>query len=445
MKSVLILGSGMVAGPIIEYLLEQNYLVTVAAINEKRGKALIGNHSNGRFVSWDAEDEKGLRELMKTHDLAVSLLPYKFHVMVAKVCLEFKKHMVTTSYVKPEMQALHNEAKEKGVLLLNEIGVDPGIDHMSAMRIIDKVHKKGGEIEEFYSITGALPAPEAIKNPLGYKFSWSPKGVILASKNDAKYLYKGKEVYVEPEKLFQDIFEYNFPDVGTMDIYPNRNSIDYIDIYGIPEVKTIFRGTFRFKYWCETLDLIKRLNLISTEEDDYSGYTYADFVRKVTGIQDKDLVKGIAEKMGLTAKSASLKSLEFLGLLDETDMKKGKTSPFEITSDLMIDKMWMDPKDRDMVAMQHVFLVKWKDGSKEVIKSRMLDFGDPDKHTSIARTVALPAAIAVDLILKGEINLSGVYRPVVEEVYEPVMQKLETMNLKMIEEFELPISENIHK
>ncbi len=445
MKSVLVLGSGMVAGPIIEYLLEQKHYVTVASIDKARGEALIGNDPNGKFVYWKAEDESALRELVKSHDLAVSLLPYKFHVMVAKICLDFKKHMVTTSYVKPEMQALNNEAKEKGILLLNEIGVDPGIDHMSAMRIIDKVHNNGGEIEEFYSITGALPAPEAINNPLGYKFSWSPKGVILASKNDATYLHKGKEVYVEPKKLFQDIFEYRFPDVGTMDVYPNRNSIDYIDIYGIPEVETIFRGTFRFKSWCETLDLIKRLNLISTDEEDYSGLTYADFVRKVTGIQDKDLVKGIAEKVGLTANSEALKSLEFLGLFEEEDMKKGKTSPFEITSDLMIKRMWMDPKDRDMVAMQHVFLVKWENGNKEVIKSRMLDFGDPDNHTSIARTVALPAAIAVELILQGKINLTGVYRPVVEEVYEPVMQKLEKMNLKMIEEFELPETENIKK
>ncbi|WP_462279686.1 saccharopine dehydrogenase C-terminal domain-containing protein [Salinivirga cyanobacteriivorans] len=445
MKSVLILGSGMVAGPIIEYLLSKNYGLTVASIDQKRALELLNNHPNGQFVYWDAEDEKGLHDLVPKHDLTVSLLPYKFHVMVAKVCLEYKKHMVTTSYVKPEMQNLYDEAVNKNVLLLNEIGVDPGIDHMSAMRIIDKVHKSGGEIEEFFSITGALPDPRDVDNPLGYKFSWSPKGVILASKNDATYLHKGKEVYVEPKALFQDIFEVDFPNVGTMDVYPNRNSIDYIDIYGIPEVKTIFRGTFRHQSWCATLDAIKRLNLIETDEHDFTGKTYAEFVKDMAGLKGADIKQAIAEKLDIPKDADAIKSIEWLGLLDDKDMNRQKDTAFEITSDLMIEKMWMNDKDRDMVAMQHVFLVKRNDGEKEVIKSRLLDFGDPQGYTSIARTVALPAAVAVDRILQDRIKLAGVYRPVVKEIYEPVMDELETMDIKMVEEFGLPLSENIQK
>ncbi len=445
MKSVLILGSGMVAGPIIEYLLEKNYRLTVASINEKRAIQLLNNHPNGKFVYWDAEDDKGLHGLVKEHDLTVSLLPYKFHVMVAQICLQHQKHMVTTSYVKPEMQDLHKEAVDNNVLLLNEIGVDPGIDHMSAMRIIDDVHKAEGEIEAFYSITGALPDPKDVANPLGYKFSWSPKGVILASKNDATYLYEGKEIYVEPQALFKDIFEYSFPDVGTMDVYPNRNSIDYIDIYGIPEVKTIFRGTFRHKSWCETLDAIKSLNLIETDKRDFTGKTYADFVKEMAGLNTDDLKKAIAQKLNISQDAAAIQSIEWLGLLENKPMKRSVDSAFEITSDLMIEKMWMEEGDRDMVAMQHVFLVKRKDGTKEVIKSRLLDYGDPKGHTSVARTVALPAAVAVDRILQREITLCGVYRPVVKEIYEPVMDALETMNIKMVEEFGLPLSENIQK
>lgn len=445
MKSVLILGSGMVAGPIIEYLLKKNYRLTIASIDQGRAERLINNHPNGQSLFWDAQDEEGLQKLVKDHDLTVSLLPYKFHLMVAKICLEHQKHMVTTSYVKPEMQKLYQEAKDRNVLLLNEIGVDPGIDHMSAMRIIDKVHREGNEIEEFYSITGALPDPKDIDNPLGYKFSWSPKGVILASKNDATYKHKGQEVYVEPKSLFQDIFEYYFPDVGAMDVYPNRNSIDYINIYGIPEVKTIFRGTFRHKSWCESLDAIKRLNLIETDERDLSGKTYAQFIKEVAGLQNGDLKKSIAEKLNISEDAAAIKSIEWLGLLDAKNMNRKQDSPFEVTSDLMIEKMWMNEGDRDMVAMQHVFLIKRKDGTREVIKSRLLDFGDPKGHTSVARTVALPAAVAVDLILQGRIQLSGVYRPVVKEIYDPVMDALEEMNIKMIEEFGLPPRENIEK
>lgn len=443
MKRVLILGSGMVAAPIIEFLLGKDYYVGVAGIDTDRSKKLLNNHPNGNAIFWDAEDVDGLKKLAQEFDLLVSLLPYKFHVMVAKVCLEFGKHMVTTSYVKPDMQELHQEAKEKGLLLLNEIGVDPGIDHMSAMKIIDDVHQEGGEIVEFYSITGALPDPEVVDNPLGYKFSWSPKGVILASKNDAQYLKDGKEVYVEPKKLFQDIFEYDFPEVGIFDVYPNRNSIDYIDIYGIPEVKTIFRGTFRMKNWCHALDVIKQLNLLCDEKSDFTDMSYVDFVKNVADLPEGDIKTSIANKLNIPLDSPAIESLEWMGLLDNIEMKRGEDSPFEITSDVMIDKMWMKEGDRDMVAMQHVFKVKWENGNEEVIKSRLLDYGDPNGHTSVARTVALPAAVAVDQILKGNIKLSGVYRPVEKIIYEPVMEALAEMDIKMIEEFGLPLNENI--
>jgi saccharopine dehydrogenase (NADP+, L-glutamate forming) len=445
MKNVLVLGSGMVAAPIIEYLLNKDYFVGVAGIDTERSKELINNHPNGEAIHWDADDVEGLRTLAKEYNLLVSLLPYKFHVMVAEVCLELGKHMVTTSYVKPEMQDLHDEAKEKGLLLLNEIGLDPGIDHMSAMKIIDDIHEKGGNIEEFYSITGALPDPAIVDNPFGYKFSWSPKGVILASKNDARYLKDGDEVYIEPAKLFQDVFEFEFPEVGIFDVYPNRNSIDYIDIYGIPEVQTIYRGTFRMKNWCRALDTIKHLGLLSDEVSDFSGYTYANFIRKVAGLPEGDIKKAIAEKLNISIDSIAIESLEWLGMLDDKDMERGNDSPFEITSDIMIEKMWMKEGDRDMVAMQHVFKVKWSDGKEEVIKSRLLDFGDSNGHTSVAKTVALPAAVAVDQILKGNIKLSGVYRPVERVIYEPVMNALTDMDIIMIEEFNLPVSENIKK
>ncbi|MFO7862423.1 MAG: saccharopine dehydrogenase C-terminal domain-containing protein [Salinivirgaceae bacterium] len=445
MNQILILGSGMVAGPIIEYLLEKAFLVTVASIDKERALKLLNNHPNGRFIHWDAADEQKLDELVKDHDLAVSLLPFKFHTMVAKICLKHKKHMVTTSYVKPEMQALHTEAQEKGILLLNEIGVDPGIDHMSAMRIIDKVHSEGGEIEEFYSITGALPDPKCVDNPLGYKFSWSPKGVVMASKNDATYLKNGEKIHVTPKNLFRDIFELDFPQVGKLDVYPNRNSVDYVDIYGIPEVQTIFRGTFRLKGWCETLDAIKQLGLIDDEKRDFTGLTYAQFTQKVAGIGDADLASQIAKKLDIETTSTAIKAMEWLGLFENKPMNLETESPFDITSDLMIEKMWMDPSDRDIIAMQHIFQVKSKDRKRSVIKSSLLDYGDPEKFTSVARTVALPAAVAVEQILKGNIKLTGTYRPVVKEIYEPVMDALEKMDIKMNEEFDLPIEEGIKK
>lgn len=445
MKNVLILGSGMVAGPIIEYLLNKTFIITVAGIDEKRANELIGGHKNGNFIYWDATDEIGLGKLISKNDLTVSLLPYKFHTIVAKNCLIHGKHMVTTSYVKPEMQDLDYEARQKGLLLLNETGLDPGIDHMSAMRVIDHVHNNGGEVVDFYSITGALPDPETVNNPFGYKFSWSPKGVVLASKNDATYLQGGKEIYVKPMDLFKDIFEVDFPGLGKMDVYPNRNSIDYLDIYKIPEAQTIYRGTFRLKGWCETLDAIKELNLIDEELQDYTGMTFRQLTIKQANTTDGNIEEAIATKLNIDVNSSPIKALKWLGLFDETPMDRKMDSAFEITSDLMIDKMWMDKTDRDMVAMQHVFLVKNKNGSHSVIKSRLLDYGDPKGFSSVARTVALPAAVAVENILNGNIKLSGVYRPVVPEIYNPIMDALELMDIKMIEEYDLPGSANIQK
>ena len=271
MKNILILGSGLVARPIIRYLLSKNYQVTVASNTPDRSDAMIAGNIYGTSVFWEAGDEDSLDRMIASHDIAVSLLPYVFHVMVAKHCVTHQKNMVTTSYVKPEMHALDVAAKEAGIILLNEMGLDPGIDHMSAMRIIDKVHQREGAILEFYSICGALPAPEAANNPFRYKFSWSPKGVVLAGNNDAVFLQNGKIVDIPTRNLFKNPFRVSFPEVGELEVYPNRDSMAYKEIYGIPEARTMFRGTFRYNGWCETLDAMKQLNLISAENTNMAG------------------------------------------------------------------------------------------------------------------------------------------------------------------------------
>jgi saccharopine dehydrogenase-like NADP-dependent oxidoreductase len=390
------------------------------------------------------DEPETLNRLVAEHDITASLLPFKFHTDIAKVCLKHRKPLVTTSYVQPEMQTLDTEAKEAGVLFLNEIGLDPGIDHMSAMRIIDHIHNRDGKVEEFYSICGALPAPEAADNPLKYKFSWSPKGVVLASRNSALYLKNGERVFIEPKDLFKDRFELSFQEIGKLEVYPNRDSISYINIYGIPEARTIYRGTFRYKGWCETLDAMKSINMLDDTPKDYSGMTLAGFIAERTQLTDADVKKQLSAYPGFSENSTALKALEWLGFFSEKPMGYNNTTPFEITSDLMISKMLLSDDERDMVILQHIFLASYPYAGKEVIKSSMLDFGSPATNTSIARTVALPAAIAVKMILEGKINLSGVYRPVVPEIYNPVLTELEKLNIKMKEEYGLPVSEMIN-
>jgi saccharopine dehydrogenase-like NADP-dependent oxidoreductase len=444
MKKVLILGAGMVVKPMVDYLLNQGIDVTIASRTQSKADDMLKNHSHGQAKQWTVDDEDTLDTMVRDHDVIVSLLPYAYHAMVAKRCIEHKKDMVTTSYVQPEMVDLDGPARDAGIVILNEIGVDPGIDHMSAKKIIDQVHDQQGTIEEFYSMTGALAAPEAADNPLKYKFSWSPKGVVKAGNNAARYLKNGKEVNIPSGDLFKDTFMVHFPNVGELEVYPNRDSINYINIYDTPEAKTMFRGTFRYKGWCETIDVMKQLNLISEEPVELKGKSYADMIADQIHVADSSNIrKKVADHLNLSEEAHALDALEWLGLFSTDPINREKDSPFEVTSDLMMDKMKLGENERDMVAMQHTFLVDYPDKGKEVIKSSMLVFGSPSSDTSVARTVAIPAAIAVRLILERKIDLKGVYRPVIPEIYEPVLTELEKNDIRLEEEFGLPESENI--
>jgi saccharopine dehydrogenase (NADP+, L-glutamate forming) len=440
MKKVLILGAGLVAKPMIEFLLENRINLVVASPMKDRADEMINGNPLGTSLFWSMDDPLTLDRLVSENNVTVSLLPYKFHAEVAKVCLKNKRSLVTTSYVQPEMIALEKDVKNAGILFLNEIGLDPGIDHMSAMKIIDYIRNKGGQVEEFYSLCGALPAPEAVDNPLKYKFSWSPKGVVLASRNSAFYLKKGRRIFIEPVDLFKDRFSYNFPGIGEMEVYPNRDSISYIDTYGIPETKTMYRGTFRYKGWCETLDVMKQLNMLDNIIINYEGKSYGDFLAERAGTGTGNLRRNLSKKLGISKNSLPMKSFEFLGFFSNEKMNYSKTSPFEITSDRMIKLMPLPENERDMVIMQHIFLAVYPDGNKEVIKSSMLDFGSPSSNTAIARTVSLPAAIAVKMILEKKIDLTGIYRPVVPQIYNPVLDELKYLGIEMKEEYGLPES-----
>ncbi len=441
MKKVLILGAGLVSKPLIEYLLEKRIALLVASPVKERADEMIGVDPLGKSVDWSMDDPLTLSRLISEHDVTVSLLPFRYHTEVAKLCIGSGRPLVTTSYVQPDMMALDGEAREKGVLLLNETGLDPGIDHMSAMKIINEVHDNGGSIEKFFSLCGALPAPEAAGNPFKYKFSWSPTGVILASRNSALYLKDKQKIYIDPEDLFRDRFACNFPGIGELEVYPNRDSISYIDIYGIPEVSTMYRGTFRYRGWCEILDVMKRLNMLDDKVISCKGKSYAEFFAETAGTGTADLSTYIKTKLGIKVDSAPFKALEFLGFFSSEIMNNEEISPMEVTAGRMIELMTLGDNDRDMVAMQHIFLAGYPSGHREVIKSSMLDFGSPSANTAIARTVALPAAIAARLILENKLTLSGVHRPVIPQIYNPLLEELRTLGIEMKEEYGLPESE----
>jgi len=430
MKKVLVLGAGMVVKPIVHHLLDSQIEVSLASRTKAKADKVLEGYSRGTALSWNIDQTDLLDELIQTHDLVVSLLPFEHHVTVAQRCIALGKNMLTTSYVSPEMKALDARAREAGIIILNEIGVDPGYDHMTAMEIIDKVHEEGGKVDSFYSLCGALCAPEVSANPFRYKFSWSPKGVVMASNNGARYLKNGQEVKLDTSEIFSKPLEIEFPQVEKMHVYPNRDSLPYIELYGIPEVKTMYRGTFRYKGWCAALDLLKALHLTSYEELDLKGKTFAQLTAELNNFHSESLREEIKEKFKLKDNDPGLLAIEWLGVLDHSPLHLEKGSPFDLTSDLMIEKMMMKEDERDMVIMQHIFQVTRSNGKIETLVARMLDYGNRS-YTSIARTVALPAAIAVILILEGKIEDKGVHIPTKKSIYKPVLKELAKMGIVM--------------
>ena len=437
MKRVLVLGAGLVAKPLVRYLLEKGYQVTVASRTASKAEAMIAGHPAGKALALNVQDETVLTQLIKDSDLTVSLVPFTFHPVVAKHCIANRKHMVTTSYVSAAMQEQNGAAQEAGVTILNEVGVDPGIDHMSAMRIIDSVRTRGGRIVSFRSYCGGLPAPEANDNPFGYKFSWAPRGVLLAGRNSAMYLMDGRKVEISSHRLFRDMHILSIPNQGDYEAYPNRDSISYIDVYGLQGIQTMYRGTLRNMGWCDCLYNFGKLGLLALDEIDARGKTYADMMRNLAGAsQTEDLAAATARKLGIPKESYPIRNLEWLGMFSSRKLSAERISPLDAMGDLMYEKLAFHPGERDMIVLFHDFRAEFPDGKKERIVSELIDYGIPHGDSSMSRTVSLPAAIGVDMILTGRINATGVLRPVTPNIYNPVLNELAQLNISCKERTE---------
>lgn len=435
MRQVLILGAGLVAGPMVRYLMDQpDFRVTVASRTVSKAEALVGDHPKGKALALDVQDDAALDAVVREADLVVSLLPYTYHLKVAERCLKYRKHLVTTSYVKPEMRALDRAAREAGVILLNEIGLDPGFDHMSAMRVIHDVKANGGRITTFVSYCGGLPAPEANTNPLGYKFSWSPRGVIMAGKNPAHYLWDTREIRIPGEELFDNHWPVEIPGLGTFEGYPNRDSMPYVETYDINPSQTMFRGTLRYPGWCVTLKKLSELGFFDdAPRDDLAGMTFAELTGRLIGFKDGDLREALAERLNIAPQSFIISNLEWLGLLSGDSLPSGIVTLMDILVTRMQSLMAFAPGERDMIVLYDIFYAEYIDRT-ERITSTLVDYGIPHGDSAMARAVSLPAAIAVKLILSGQISLTGVHTPVLPEIYNPVLDELEVLGMRCVEE-----------
>ncbi|WP_319409156.1 saccharopine dehydrogenase C-terminal domain-containing protein [uncultured Desulfosarcina sp.] len=431
MKQLLILGAGLVARPAVRYLLEKGGLQVVLADQQvDKAEAIIAGHPNGRAVRMDAKDETLLARQIAQSDVVVSLLPWTLHPVIARLCLTHGKHMITASYVKDEMQALDTPAREKGLIFLNEVGVDPGLDHMSAMQVIDAVRRDGGRIDSFFSYCGGLPALESNNNPLGYKFSWSPEGAMLAATNDGRYKEHGKVIEVPGDQLFKHYWLKSVPGAGVFEAYVNRDALPYLNIYGIDDAAGMYRGTLRNIGYCETWDFIKQLGLLNRKMMfNFDEVTPREVLANIVNCPGKDLRTGISKYLKIPEYSLTLKKLEWLGLLSDRKLKIGTASVFDMFAHTLKNRLVYDEGEMDLLVMHHEFEAIYPDQPRQRIQSTLIDCGIPGGDSSMSRTVGYPVGIAAGLVAEGKIAQTGVLRPVHPEIYEPILAECRRLGI----------------
>lgn len=429
-QEVLLLGSGFVAKPTVDILAATPGVhVTVACRTLAKAQELAGTAASA--ISLDVQDEQALSAAVAKADLVISLIPYIYHVLVVKAAIKHKKHVVTTSYINPKLKELEAEIEAAGITVMNEIGLDPGIDHLYAVKTFEEVHAAGGKIKLFLSYCGGLPAPEASDNPLGYKFSWSSRGVLLALTNSASYWKDGEVANVKSEDLMATAQPYFIYPGFAFVAYPNRDSTAYKELYNIPEAETVIRGTLRFQGFPEFIKVFVDLGFL--KESAHPAFSkpsaWKDAFAALVGAassSEKDIVAKIDQLA--TFKDAAdreriLAGLKWLGLFSDKAITP-RENPLDTLCATLEELMQYEEGERDLVCLQHKFGIEWADGTTETRTSTLVDYGNPDGYSSMAKLVGVPCAVATQQILDGTLSKRGLLAPMLSELNDPIMKTL---------------------
>jgi saccharopine dehydrogenase-like NADP-dependent oxidoreductase len=441
MQTILILGAGLSSSSLIRYLLERseefNWHLRVVDVDLKMVERKLNGHKNATALNFDALDSKQRLPEIEKADLVISMLPARFHVEVAKDCIEKRKHLITPSYVSPEMKLLNEEAKRAGILIMNEIGVDPGIDHMSAMKIIDEVKAQGGHFTSFKSFCGGLIAPESDNNPWNYKFTWNPRNVVLAGQGVAAcFIRNGEYKYIPYNRLFGRLDYHTIPGYGEFVGYANRDSLSYRTTYGLEDIPTIFRGTLRRPGYCQAWNVFIELGMtddnyqmVGTEE-----MTPRHFLNAFLPYNPNQSVEEKFKEFLREDRMHLYDRFEWLGLFQKEPLVniKGAT-PAQVLEKILVDKLSLEKGDKDMLVMLHEFEYEIK-GKNYFHSSYMVNIGEDQVYTSMSNTVGIPVAICAKMILTKQIPDTGVIVPVLQHIYEPVLHELEQFGIKFTEE-----------
>ncbi|MGB1207381.1 MAG: saccharopine dehydrogenase C-terminal domain-containing protein [Chitinophagales bacterium] len=446
MKKILVLGAGKSATTLISYLLKNaaqyNWHITVGDFNIDIAAQKIDGHKHGTAIFFDVKNADLRAKCVQEHDIVASVLPAVFHQMVALDCLKYEKHIVTPSYLSKEAEALDAAFKAKNLLFMGEIGLDPGIDHMSMMRTLDEIKAKGANIQAVRSFCGALIAPESDNNPWNYKFTWAPMNVILAGQGTAQYLKNGQPKYIPYNRLFSLTENYHIDKLGTYEAYANRDSLSYLDKYELSEIPTFIRGTLRKKGYCEAWNAFVKLGLTDNNISIYNTekLTYADligaFLPANYTADHADIQTALAEFLNIGVASPVMKKLAWLGLFDNNNfIGQGPATPAKILHDLLVKKWALEEADVDMIIMLHKIDYELN-GTIFSHTSTMVQKGKDAEQTALAATVGLPMGMMIKLLLTTDLQLSGVQIPIMKAVYEPILKELEEYDVFFIDKEE---------
>ncbi len=442
MKKVLVLGAGQSSPALIKYLLDNstkyNWFVTVCDRDFELAQKRVNGHPNGVAIEFDVTDEAMRHSQIKNSDVVINFLAPKFQYMIALDCLNFGKHMISASYEDIRIPDLNKDAIRKGILILNEMGLDPGIDHMSAMKVINEVKSKGGKIKSFISYGSGLPAPEVDANPLNYCITWNVRNVVMAGEAGAQYMENGKIKILPYYEIFRRTWQVEVENVGRLEAYPNRDSLIYKKIFDLPEVKTMIRGTLRYPGWSETWNQIVKLGLPneSIVIPDLHKKTYVEFLEMFLplNVSGPKIEQRIANYLNINPTGGIMDKLRWLGLFSNEKIKGNVKTPADVMIKLLRSKMQLPPGARDMVIIAHEIIAEFPDnGGDQKIKSTLIRYGEPDGHTAIAQTVGLPAAITAKLLLNDELPVTGTQIPTNHVIYTKVLKELEDLGIKFIE------------
>ena len=437
MRTILIIGAGKSTAYLVQYLLQKSEAeqlrIILADKNSAYAEKLINQHPNGQAIAFDVFDKQQREKEIKKADIVVSMLPARFHIEVAKDCLRLSKNMVTASYVSNEMQALHKDAEAKGLLFLNEMGVDPGIDHMSAMAVIDRIKASGGEMLLFESFTGGLVAPESDDNLWNYKFTWNPRNVVTAGQGGAaKFLQEGKFKYIPYHRLFRRTEFLEVDGYGRFEAYANRDSLKYQNIYGLNAIQTLYRGTIRRVGFGKAWQIFIMLGMTddSYTIEDSEHMSYRDFVNSFLPYSQSDSVElKLRHQLKIDQDDIIWEKLEELDLFNHNKKVELKNAtPAQILQKILMDSWTLKQEDKDMIVMYHKFGYELN-GKKYQIDATMVCKGDNQTYTAMAKTVGLPVAIGTLKLLNNEFNLKGVQIPIKKAIYKPILNELEDFDI----------------